>query len=83
MTCNTRKGPIWSLQAMQASISLHICKSDLGLCCLPRESMDIVVYVDKQRLSGQTAQMHMLIWTYTVPIWNKGLFRGYASYVFC
>ena len=45
MVCNTRKGPLCNLRTTQALISLY------GLCCPLTESVDIVVYVAKQKMS--------------------------------
>ena len=48
-------------------------QTDQDLCCLLTESVDTVVYVDRE-CPDQTAWVYTLIWTFAVRIWHKGLF---------
>ena len=63
MIHKAQKGPSCNLRTMQAQIAY--AQADQGLHCPLTESMDTVVYVNRE-CSDQTAQMHTLIWTYTV-----------------
>ena len=44
-----------------------------GLLCPITVSMDIVAYVDENRLSRSDCTDPMIIWTFAVRIWHKGL----------
>ena len=50
----------------------HLCRL-IWACCSLTESMDTVVCVDEQNTQIRPL-MQMLIWAFTVCIWNKGLF---------
>ena len=47
---NAQKVPLCNLRTTQALISLRIAQADLGLRCPLIESVDIVVYVDEQKM---------------------------------
>ena len=49
---NARKGPVHNLRTTQALISLSFRADWSGLRCPLIESMNTVVYVDEQRMSG-------------------------------
>ena len=50
MMLNASIWPLSNLQTKQTFIILPIQQADLDLCCALTESVDTVVYVDKQKM---------------------------------